>query len=354
MVKLSRSVSERYQEMVSKMNERSVFSTGSKVKTVSLFPAGKATTALHVRSVSTRIQAVLSEAHGTVLKLNSSIVDSMVGYSITKQLHLNSEITKLSSWLSEQEELFDFVILESDCLVGLTQYDEDDQMLTDWDNFCIRQSDCLIHVGFANQKENSELIKLEEELFAAYPSLECLRYLLLLHPALTRKPKNTRLWLESRRVHCVQHVRVDCLPDWERIGRLLSGKSFGVVFGGGGARGMAHIGVLKAIEERGIPIDMVGGTSQGAFIAGLYASRLSAHAAEIGAREYAFGFHLLGYLKSLTLPLLSYFEGSRFTEMIKNAFGEDDILDFWIPYFCISTSVSYSNIRVHRSVRLIF
>jgi NTE family protein/lysophospholipid hydrolase len=354
MVKLSRSVSERFQDMVSRMNERAVFSTGGKVKIISLFPSGKATTALHVRSVSTRLQAILSESHGTVLKLNSAAVDSMVGYSITKQLHLNSEIAKLSSWLSEQEDLFNFILLESDCLVGMSEFDDDDQMMTDWDSFCIRQSDCIIHVGFSNQKENSELTKLEREFHAMYPNLECLRYLLLLHPALTRKPKNTKSWLEKRRVHCVQHVRVDFLPDWERIGRLLSGKSIGIVFGGGGARGMAHIGVIKALEERGIPIDMAGGTSQGAFIAGLYASRLSARGVELGAREYAFGFHLLSYLRSFTLPLLSYFEGTRFTNLVKNAFGEDDILDFWIPYFCISTSVSYSNVRVHQSVCFIF
>ena len=44
-----------------------------------------------------------------------------------------------------------------------------------------------------------------------------------------------------------------------------------VVLGGGGARGMAHIGVLKYLEERGIPVDLVGGTSMGGLVSGLYA-----------------------------------------------------------------------------------
>jgi predicted acylesterase/phospholipase RssA len=51
----------------------------------------------------------------------------------------------------------------------------------------------------------------------------------------------------------------------------LCGKSVGLVLGGGGARGIAQVGVIKALEESGIPIDIIGGTSIGAFIGALYA-----------------------------------------------------------------------------------
>jgi len=50
---------------------------------------------------------------------------------------------------------------------------------------------------------------------------------------------------------------------------------FGLVLSGGGARGMAHIGVLKVLEEMRVPIDYVAGTSIGAIIGGLYASGMS-------------------------------------------------------------------------------
>ena len=43
----------------------------------------------------------------------------------------------------------------------------------------------------------------------------------------------------------------------------------GLVLSGGGAKGLSHIGVIKALEERGIPIDYVGGTSMGAVIASM-------------------------------------------------------------------------------------
>jgi len=51
----------------------------------------------------------------------------------------------------------------------------------------------------------------------------------------------------------------------------LYGQSVGLVLGGGGAKGLSHIGVIKALEEHNIPIDYVTGTSIGAIIAGLYA-----------------------------------------------------------------------------------
>lgn len=47
-----------------------------------------------------------------------------------------------------------------------------------------------------------------------------------------------------------------------RLARSLAGMTFGLVLGGGGARGLAHLGVLRALREEGVPIDLIGGTSQ--------------------------------------------------------------------------------------------
>ena len=49
----------------------------------------------------------------------------------------------------------------------------------------------------------------------------------------------------------------------------------GLALGSGGARGLAHIGVIKALEENNIPIDFIAGSSIGAMVGGLYASGLS-------------------------------------------------------------------------------
>lgn len=60
-----------------------------------------------------------------------------------------------------------------------------------------------------------------------------------------------------------------CLLAWP--GMAGERKKVAVVLGGGGAKGVAHIGVLKVLEEVGIPIDIVAGTSMGAIVGGLYA-----------------------------------------------------------------------------------
>jgi NTE family protein len=49
----------------------------------------------------------------------------------------------------------------------------------------------------------------------------------------------------------------------------------GLALSGGGARGAAHVGVLKVLEKMGIPVDYVAGTSMGAVIGGLYATGMS-------------------------------------------------------------------------------
>ena len=57
-----------------------------------------------------------------------------------------------------------------------------------------------------------------------------------------------------------------------------SRKKVGVVLSGGGAKGMAHIGVLKVLEKAGIPVDIVTGTSMGSIISGLYSIGYNANA----------------------------------------------------------------------------
>ena len=51
-------------------------------------------------------------------------------------------------------------------------------------------------------------------------------------------------------------------------------KKVGVVLSGGGAKGVAHIGVLKVLEKAGIPVDVIVGTSMGSIVGGLYALSL--------------------------------------------------------------------------------
>lgn len=138
--------------------------------------------------------------------------------------------------------------------------------------------------------------------------------------------------------------------DFLRLARILSGKAIGLVLGGGGARGISHLGMLRAIEEHGIPIDMIGGTSIGAFVGGLYAKdydlvpiygRMKKFAGRVGS--------VWRLLTDLTWPVTSYTTGHEFNRGIWKTFGDIRIEDFWIQYYCNSTNITESIQDIHSS-----
>ena len=88
-------------------------------------------------------------------------------------------------------------------------------------------------------------------------------------------------------------------------------------------------------------------------MAALYATYLSADAMHAPLERFCFSFGLVGLFKEFTLPVLSYFEGSGFTRVVREPFGADmDIEDMWLPYFCVTTNMSSCTREVHRSGRL--
>lgn len=138
--------------------------------------------------------------------------------------------------------------------------------------------------------------------------------------------------------------------DFIRLARLLSGQAIGLVLGGGGARGISHLGILQALEEQGIPIDIIGGTSIGSFIGGIYAKdydivpiygRIKKFAGRISS--------LWRMLSDLTWPVTSYTTGHEFNRGIWKTFGDTRIEDFWIQYYCNSTNITESVQEIHSS-----
>lgn len=165
--------------------------------------------------------------------------------------------------------------------------------------------------------------------------------LVLLHRDPNKSPRGTRNWLRLRRVGCHHHVRVPIAGDYGRVARHVCGCATGVVFGGGGARGLAHLGVLEAMQDQEIPVDFIGGTSQGAFMAGCYAMTLDLDECVRGAAHLAGAIgSIAGLISDATLPLVSYFSGANFNEALQDVFGDTQIEDLWIRYFCISTNVT--------------
>lgn len=124
------------------------------------------------------------------------------------------------------------------------------------------------------------------------------------------------------------------------MARILTGNAIGLVLGGGGARGAAHVGVIRAIREQGIPIDIVGGTSIGSLIGGIYADTPDERVEERAKAWFEYMTSLWRKILDLTWAHSAMFRGAGFNSSIQDVFGEQEIEDLWIPYFCISTDIS--------------
>ncbi|KAK4055464.1 phosphatidylcholine and lysophosphatidylcholine phospholipase [Microbotryomycetes sp. JL201] len=142
--------------------------------------------------------------------------------------------------------------------------------------------------------------------------------------------------------------RPPAVNDFARLARRLCGKAIGVVLGGGGARGIAHIGMLKALGEMGIPVDMVGGTSIGAFVGGLYAREGELVSTFGRAKRFSGRMSTLWrILTDLTYPVVAYTTGHEFNRGIYKSFYDVHIEDMWLPYFCNTTNITHSRMDIH-------
>ncbi|MBA4409011.1 MAG: patatin-like phospholipase family protein [Bacteroidota bacterium] len=155
----------------------------------------------------------------------------------------------------------------------------------------------------------------------------------------------------------------------------LKAQKVGLVLSGGGAKGLAHIGVIKALEENGIPIDYIAGTSMGAIVAGLYAAGYPVEEMEQLFKSEKFKFWSTGKIQEeyryyyrkleedpswLELDLLKKEDKLKilpptslipeeqmdfaFMELFSSvtAINKGDFNKLFIPFFCIATDV-YNN-----------
>ncbi len=125
---------------------------------------------------------------------------------------------------------------------------------------------------------------------------------------------------------------------------LFSQQKVGLVLSGGGATGFAHIGVLKALEEKGVPIDYITGTSAGALIGSLYAAGYSPEEIE----EFCSGENFLRMARGELKPSQQYFskENEINSSMFAFRFSLDSLLNKSLPTnFNASTYLDYEMMR---------
>ena len=114
------------------------------------------------------------------------------------------------------------------------------------------------------------------------------------------------------------------------------GARIGYALGGGGARGLSHIGVMKVLEEHGIYPDVIAGTSMGALVGALYASGLRAGDIE---RALRLDLRRLAMLADVTWSLSGLVKGKRVTAALESFLGDLTFADLKIPFACVATDI---------------
>ncbi|KAL3426916.1 patatin-like serine [Phlyctema vagabunda] len=351
------------------------------LRTVAILPV---TAGVPVVEFGSRLMNALSQIgtpNGVTSLNHAAILNHLGRHAFSRMGKL-----KLAQYLADLEEKY-----------GLVLYIADTNVNSPWTQTCISQADSILLVGLA---EGSPAIG-EYERFLLGMKTTARKELVLLHvdrfspPGLTRSWLTNRVWINGGHHHVQMAFRPNSVPvhpqttrfgkaikqrvqvlqaeiqkytsrrvrqtplysaetpfkgDFHRIARRLVGKSIGLVLGGGGARGIAHVGIIKAIEEAGIPIDIVGGTSIGSFIGALYAR--DADVVPMYGRAKKFAGRMASmwrFALDLTYPSASYTTGHEFNRGIFKTFGNTQIEDFWLEFYCNTTNISKSRSEIHTS-----
>jgi NTE family protein len=250
-----------------------------------------------------------------------------LGYSVTV---IGAEAQSApTEWFSEVERSHDFVLYLAETADA------------QWARVVSRQVDRLFRVGRGDRgPPGAGEVGMHSPLQAAM-----LVDLILLQPAGIARPTGSEGWMDAVQPTRLFHVRRDQAGDLQRIARVLTGQSVGLVLSGGGARAYAHIGAIRALRERNVPIDFVGGVSMGAIIAAGVAMGWDD---EEGDRRIREAFVTSSPLDDLALPLLAMTHGIKVGERLKHHFGETTIPDLWLPFFCLSSNLTTGAYQLHR------
>ena len=267
---------------------------------------------------------------GTAKHLSSDRVDRVLNRTAISQAATdNVGVPRLAEFMHEADVGNDHVVLQTD------------GEMSAWTRRALRQADRVVVVCSPNP-DSAEVALISEIFGTVEDATHVARMLAVLHPASTERPRRTASLISRWDVDDVVHVRSGSSDDVARLARLASGHGYGLVLSGGGARGFAHLGVLRALREHGIPVDQVAGCSMGTVVAAVIAlGHTGDRLMELAEEQFD---HLLDY----TLPVVSLVKGARITRNIEGTFGSWDIEDLWLPFYCVSTNLTKSRLEVHR------
>lgn len=213
---------------------------------------------------------------------------------------------------------------------------------TTWFRTCLRQADRIWFFARADARPSLPLLPPEDPSPARQFRLVDV---IMLHHGMDRQAATTNEWTSACDASRMFHWSGVESDDLARLARIIARRSVGIVMSGGGARAYAHIGVVRALREAGLPFDICGGTSMGGIIAACVAMGWSDDEIELRIRKAFVESNPLG---DYVLPVVGLVRGRRVEDRLREHFGETLIEDLAVPYFAVSTNLVDGKPRIHR------
>lgn len=255
------------------------------------------------------------------------IAAGILGLGFTVQIIDHSALSSASEWFSRVEDAHDYVLYVAE------------RSETAWSSLCARQVDRMFLVGDPFEAPPARPPQAGEDVETHRP-----HDLILLRDA-AAAPANTPVWLEATEPARWFHVREGQRIDEDRIARVITGTSVGLVLSGGGARAYAHLGAVRSLRAAGVPFDFVGGASMGAVVAAGLA--LEWPQQELEARIKA-AFVDSSPLSDIAFPIIAMSQGRKVDALLEEHYGDVEMANLALPFFCVSADITNNNFRLHR------
>ena len=256
----------------------------------------------------------------------AQLVAELAGYGRVELVWDVRATLHTSGWFSRLEEQNDYVIYVTDAADS------------GWTRQCCRQADLIVGLAHAGASARPWPHSLTGPAAARGARIE----LALIHEG-GFVAGRAAAWLRTAPAAMHHHI-VDG-EDVGRLARLLTRRGIGLVLSGGGARGFAHLGVIRALREARVPLDFVGGASIGAIIAAGVAMGWSDDEMQV---RYRRSFVETNPVNDYTFPLVALTRGRKVSRLLEREYGEMSIEDLRRPFFCISANLTAGRALEHR------
>ncbi|HTX28134.1 MAG TPA: patatin-like phospholipase family protein [Streptosporangiaceae bacterium] len=277
--------------------------------------------------------------HLQVAVLSPGAVEAAVGTGATADAD-GAEAVGLAGWLRDQEDRHDLVLYAPSPGPEAPSRDAGDPGF--WDRLCVREADVVLLVGRAGA--SPRLGQTEQRLHAGSMARKARRELVLLHDDPRPGTWQTGQWLSLRQLSRAHHVIPDNPAHLGRLARFLLDVPVGLVLSGGGIRGFGHAGVLRALHEHGVPVDVICGTSAGALVGGQFAMGWTP--GQVERRNVRLFGVPRRRLMDYTIPTTSIVGSVQLNRVLNAIFGDRRVEDLWIPYLCTITDLTAAELVV--------